>query len=111
MPDPERVEFRAKAMAGLLASDSLQQLPPARTLKNASISASVPTSPSALKSAVELHGVAGQFPARHAKKASISASVPTSPSQLKSALPQPGITSVKTPEVPLVKLSENTSTP
>src|SRR5262249_2292968 len=65
-----------------------QQKPPARTLKNASMSASVPTSPSALKSAVPQ--VSQQLPPRHAKNASMSASVPTSPSLLKSALPQGG---------------------
>src|SRR3954466_13074882 len=52
------------------------------------MSASVPVSPSLLKSALLVRGAAGQFPAKHAKNASISASVPTSPSQLKSALPQ-----------------------
>ena len=56
--------------------------------ENASISASVPTSPSPLKSALLVQGGAGQVPAMQAKKASMSASVPTSPSQLKSALPQ-----------------------
>src|SRR5437899_6024438 len=50
------------------------------------MSASVPTSPSPLKSAVVLQGGGGQVPARHAKNASMSASVPTSPSQLKSAV-------------------------
>src|SRR6185436_19501417 len=65
-----------------------QQLPPARTLKNASMSASVPTSPSALKSALLVHGAEGQLPAMQAKKDSMSASVPVSPSQLKSAEPQ-----------------------
>src|SRR5262245_48494228 len=54
------------------------------------MSASVPTSPSALKSAVLVHGSEGQLPLRHAKKDSMSASVPTSPSQLKSAVPQVG---------------------
>src|SRR5215471_7498650 len=63
-----------------------QQGPPASTRKNASMSASVPVSPSPLKSA--LPQVSQQLPARHAKKASISASVPVSPSPLKSALPQ-----------------------
>src|SRR6185369_8597474 len=58
------------------------------TRKKASMSASVPESPSALKSAVEVQGAAGQFPAMQAKNASMSASVPTSPSQLKSAEPQ-----------------------
>src|SRR5262245_38764267 len=48
------------------------------------MSPSVPTSPSALKSALLEHGGGGQFPARHAKNASMSASVPTSPSQSKS---------------------------
>ena len=52
------------------------------------MSASVPTSPSPLKSAPLVHGALGQVPARQAKNDSMSASVPTSPSQLKSALPQ-----------------------
>src|SRR4051812_7480731 len=65
-----------------------QQGFPASTLNNDSRSASVPTSPSLLKSALFAHGGIGQLPARQAKKLSISASVPTSPSQLKSALPQ-----------------------
>src|SRR5947209_4498191 len=47
------------------------------------MSASVPTSPSALKSAVPQ--AVQQLPARQAKKASMSASVPMSPSLLKSA--------------------------
>src|SRR2546423_8572443 len=47
------------------------------------MSASVPISPSPLKSA-EPHE-AQQLPARHAKNDSMSASVPTSPSLLKSA--------------------------
>src|SRR5690349_24057883 len=66
----------------------IQHVPPARTLKKASMSASVPVSPSALKSAELVQGAAGQLPARHAKKDSMSASVPVSPSQLKSAEPQ-----------------------
>src|SRR5205807_7713206 len=66
-----------------------QQFPPASTRKNASMSASVPTSPSPLKSLLLGQGGGGQLPARQAKNASISASVPTSPSQLKSAVPQP----------------------
>src|SRR5436309_1198437 len=49
------------------------------------MSASVPTSPSWLKSAELVQGAAGQWPAMHAKKDSISRSVPVSPSQLKSA--------------------------
>src|SRR2546421_12125193 len=67
-----------------------QQVPPASTLKNASMSASVPTSPSPLKSAELVHGAAGQVPAKHEKNDSMSASVPTSPSQLKSAVPHVG---------------------
>src|SRR5262245_40905158 len=54
------------------------------------MSASVPMSPSPLKSALLGQGGAGQLPPMQAKKASMSASVPTSPSQLKSALPQVG---------------------
>src|SRR4051812_5689797 len=54
------------------------------------MSASVPISPSELKSALLVQGAAGQLPARQRKKASMSASVPMSPSQLKSALPQGG---------------------
>jgi len=50
------------------------------------MSASVPMSPSWLKSALLVHGAAGQFPPRHVKNDSMSASVPTSPSQLKSGL-------------------------
>src|ERR1044071_278260 len=65
-----------------------QQGPPARTRKKASISASVPKSPSALKSALLVQGSGGHVPARQEKNASMSASVPRSPSQLKSALPQ-----------------------
>src|SRR5262245_6172659 len=65
-----------------------QHVPPASTRKKASMSASVPTSPSPLKSAVEAHGAEGHVPARQAKKLSISASVPTSPSQSKTAEPQ-----------------------
>src|ERR1051325_9211729 len=65
------------------APGSSQQAPPASTLKHASMSASVPTSPSLLKSA--LPHAAQQLPATHAKKISMSASVPTSPSLLKSA--------------------------
>jgi hypothetical protein len=57
-----------------------QQAPPASTRKNASISASVPTSPSPLKSAPPLKHVPQQLPARHAKNASMSWSVPESPS-------------------------------
>src|SRR5262245_13213006 len=68
---------------------AVQQAPPARTRKKASMSASVPVSPSELKSALLVQGAAGQVPARHAKKASMSESVPVSPSQLKSALPHP----------------------
>src|SRR3954447_15039316 len=67
-----------------------QQFPPASTRKKLSMSASVPVSPSALKSAEPLHGAAGQVPARQRKNASMSASVPMSPSQLKSALPHVG---------------------
>src|SRR5437868_3000537 len=52
------------------------------------MSASVPRSPSALKSAVLVQGGGGHWPERQAKKASMSASVPMSPSQLKSAVPQ-----------------------
>src|SRR5947208_2520984 len=52
------------------------------------MSASVATSPSALKSAESQVGQ--QLPAMHAKKASISASVAVSPSWLKSAEPQQG---------------------
>src|SRR5215831_4116069 len=67
-----------------------QHVPPARTRKNASMSPSVATSPSPLKSALLMQGGAGQFPARHAKNDSMSASVAVSPSQLKSADPQGG---------------------
>jgi Lipid A 3-O-deacylase (PagL) len=66
-----------------------QQVPPPSTRKKASMSVSVPRSPSPLKSAVLGQGAGGQVPARHAKNASMSASVPRSPSQLKSALPHP----------------------
>src|SRR5262245_33109406 len=72
------------------ARSLLQQCPPASTRKKASMSASVPISPSLLKSASLSQGGLGQVPAMQAKKASISASVPMSPSQLKSALPQGG---------------------
>src|SRR3954463_10064445 len=61
-----------------------QHSPPASTRKKLSISASVPKSPSLLKSA-DPHE-AQQFPAKHAKNASMSASVPISPSPLKSEL-------------------------
>src|SRR5262245_30866667 len=54
------------------------------------MSASVPMSPSLLKSAVLVHGGLGQVPPRQAKKASMSGSLPMSPSQSKSALPQGG---------------------
>ncbi len=54
------------------------------------MSASVPMSPSPLKSAEFVQGAAGQDPARQAKKAEMSESVPMSPSQLKSAVPQVG---------------------
>src|SRR5688572_8305153 len=54
------------------------------------MSASVPESPSALKSAPPEKHVGQQLPARHAKNASISASVPKSPSPLKSEVPQAG---------------------
>ena len=54
------------------------------------MSPSVPTSPSPLKSALEMQGRGGQFPERQAKKALMSESVPMSPSQLKSAEPQRG---------------------
>src|SRR5262245_56816138 len=67
-----------------------QHVPPPSTLKKASMSASVPTSPAPLKSAVLVQGGLGQLPPRQAKKDSMSASVPTSPSQSKSALPQGG---------------------
>src|SRR5262245_36222590 len=67
-----------------------QHVPPARTLKKASMSASVAESPSALKSALLVQGGGGQVPARQRKKASMSASVATSPSQSKSAEPQGG---------------------
>src|SRR5881394_1240970 len=60
-----------------------QQGPPASTRKKLSMSASVATSPSPLKSADPQPGQ--QFPARQAKKASMSASVAVSPSPLKSA--------------------------
>src|SRR5262245_52275675 len=75
------------------------------------MSASVPTSPSALKSAVLWQGDAGQLPARHAKKASMSESVPTSPSQLKSAVPHDGMVAMKMPDEPSVKLRQNASWP
>src|SRR5262245_50869478 len=65
-----------------------QHAPPASMRKKASMSASVPTSPSPSKSAVLVQGAEGQLPAMQAKKASISESVPTSPSQLKSTEPQ-----------------------
>src|SRR4051812_41219679 len=88
--DPDKCAAKAKppplrnglggGVGGLVARS--QQAPPPSTLKNASISASVPTSPSRLKSA--LAHVVQQLPARQAKKASMSASVPTSPSPLKS---------------------------
>src|SRR5437016_2681953 len=65
-----------------------QQLPPASTRKNASMSASVAVSPSPLKSAEPQVGQ--QLPPMQAKKASMSASVPDSPSLLKSLLPQHG---------------------
>ena len=55
-----------------------QQDPPASTRKKDSMSASVPMSPSPLKSAVPQ--VTQQLPPRQAKKASMSASVPRSPS-------------------------------
>src|SRR3954468_10973159 len=67
-----------------------QHAPPPSTRKNDSISASVPMSPSALKSAELVQGAPGHEPERQAKKASMSESVPMSPSQLKSALPQEG---------------------
>src|ERR1051325_6376652 len=76
--------------SGARTVESHQQAPPPSTRKKLSMSASVPMSPSALKSALAWQGAAGQAPARHEKKASMSASVPTSPSQLKSALPQEG---------------------
>src|SRR5262249_7443938 len=69
---------------------STQHVPPPRTRKNASISASVPMSPSRLKSAVLVQGAAGQLPAMQAKNDSMSASVPVSPSQLQSAEPHCG---------------------
>src|SRR5262245_35576014 len=102
-------EFRAD-IADALGVDR-QQLPPPSTRKNASMSASVPTSPSALKSALLRQGHAGQLPARHAKNASMSASVPTSPSQLKSASPQAGMVATNTPEEPSVNASEKTTCP
>jgi hypothetical protein len=54
------------------------------------MSASVPMSPSPLKSAELVHGGGGQMPERQEKKALMSESVPMSPSQLKSAVPQAG---------------------
>src|SRR3954465_4988063 len=77
------------------------------------MSASVPTSPSLLKSAELGQGGAGQLPARHAKKASMSASVPVSPSQLKSAEPQAGpprettISWASSPEPPALETPED----
>ena len=56
------------------------------------MSASVPVSPSWLKSALLVQGGGGQAPERQAKKAEMSESVPMSPSQLKSAEPQQGAT-------------------
>src|SRR3954462_4255347 len=56
------------------------------------MSAAVPISPSALKSAPCGSQVGQQVPERHAKNASMSASVPMSPSPLKSALPQEPVT-------------------
>src|SRR5262245_65261575 len=69
-------------MLYLLCPD--QQAPPARTRKKDSMSASVPVSPSPLKSAEAQVGQ--QVPARQAKKVWMSRSVPVSPSLLKSAL-------------------------
>src|SRR4051812_5328000 len=80
---PERSIRRGHA----LQVHGYQQFPPPSTRKKASMSASVPTSPSALKSAEFAHGASGHVPDRHAKNASMSPSVPTSPSQLKSAVP------------------------
>src|ERR1051325_5174382 len=65
-------------------NDRQQQLLPLSTRKNASMSESVPTSPSQLKSAFGGQ-VAQQFPPRQLKKFSMSRSVPTSPSRLKSS--------------------------
>src|SRR5205814_8836819 len=65
-----------------------QHGPPPSTLKNDSMSASVPISPSALKSAEPQ--VLQQLPPRQAKKASMSASVPMSPLPSKSAVLQLG---------------------
>src|SRR5262249_40882267 len=82
----------------------VQQGPPPRTRKKLSMSASVPMSPSWLKSAELVQGGWGQVPAMHRKKASMSASVPTSPSQLKSGESQPppgGATVMTTVSVPL----------
>src|SRR5436190_3653367 len=68
-----------------LSQQRLQHVPPASTRKNASMSASVPRSPSPLKSGLQ---VGQHVPDRQEKKSSMSASVPISPSPLKSALPQ-----------------------
>ena len=87
-PSPEGRPASAGRVPHQRRSWAAQQLPPASTLKNAAMSASVPTSPSPLKSAEFVQGAAGQVPDRHAKKALMSASVPMSPSQLKSAEPQ-----------------------
>ncbi len=77
----DRLAFPAERICG--RQRRLQHGPPAKTRKKASMSASVPRSPSLLKSALKQW--AQQFPPRQAKNASMSASVPTSPSPLKSA--------------------------
>ena len=46
---------------GQRTTNRFQHGPPARTLNNAAMSASVPTSPSPLKSAVLVHGRGGQL--------------------------------------------------
>lgn len=83
----ERYHYHDSARALLISRRGAlapQHGPPPNTRKNASISASVPTSPSLLKSAPPGKHVGQQFPPTHAKNASISASVPASPSPLKS---------------------------
>src|SRR4051812_13955636 len=76
----------AGALSGPWVIGQGQQGWPASTRKKDSMSASVPKSPSPLKSAESHAGQ--QKPAKQRKNASMSASVPTSPSWLKSEDPQ-----------------------
>ena len=76
--------------------------PPASTRKNASMSASVPTSPSALKSCCWCKATAGSCPPGTRRRPRYRRRCPR-PRRLKSGVAAPGIAVVKTPELQVLR--------